>query len=90
MSIEKDKAIEFLGTEIVYDDNGQYLWSKRGDDLQMVLEVRGWGAIQHIKVEAPTTSADIQRAMGEWVAETLTAALRSEVEKSNQPTLDQP
>lgn len=43
------KLLDFIGTEVSYDDMGTQIWGIQEDGShQMLLEVRGWGAIQNL------------------------------------------
>jgi len=43
------KLLDFIGTEVSYDDMGTQIWGIQEDGgHQLLLEVRGWGAIQNL------------------------------------------
>jgi hypothetical protein len=78
------KVTDFIGNEVTYDKDGQYLWgTTEKDGMQMVGEIRGWGAIQNL-FKTPKGSIDFDAAMkfqdelGEWIADAINQKLKSE------------
>jgi len=68
---------EFVG-ETMYDDHGQMIF--RGvdkDNLQMFLDVRGWGAIQNMGFKTEQEMMDFQDKVGRWVSEIINNNLNS-------------
>lgn len=39
---------EFIGDRVIYDKEAQMIFGCKGKQLQLILDVRGWGAIQNI------------------------------------------
>jgi hypothetical protein len=80
------KVTDFIGTEVTYDRDGQYLWGEQPNDgLQMIGEIRGYGAIQNL-FKKPDGSVDFENAgkfqdeLGEWIADAINQKLKSTVE----------
>jgi hypothetical protein len=78
------KVTDFIGHTVSYDKHGQYLWgTTEKDGMQMVGEIRGWGAIQHL-FKNPDGSIDLSAAgkfqdeLGEWIADAINQKLKSE------------
>ena len=66
---------DFIGPKVYYDDHGQMIFSHKDDDgVQLILDVRGWGAIQHLfdKIE---DAEKFQDAIGNWIAEAINEKL---------------
>ena len=69
--IENNKmTIQEWLKDVYYDEYGQYLWSKQSSDggIQMIGEVRGWGAIQNLNIEDPDKFQD---EVGKFIAEAI-------------------
>ena len=58
---------KFIGERVIYDKAGQMIFGHKGDKLQLLLDVRGWGAIQHL-FGTEKEAADFQDEVGEWYA----------------------
>ena len=57
--------------DVYYDEHGQYLWAKDSDGkIQMIGEVRGWGALQH-EFEDEEESEDFQDEVGNFIADAI-------------------
>lgn len=87
------KVTDFIKGTVSYDKVGQYFWitGHTDDRVNMLGELRGWGAIQNmfkkkggqIDMEA---AAKFQDQVGEWVAEAINEKLeREEHLKENPP-----
>jgi hypothetical protein len=66
----------FIGTAKFDENNGGYIWGV--DDkggYQMIAEVRGWGAIQHL-FKTQSEAADFQDKMGMFIAEAINDKLK--------------
>jgi hypothetical protein len=70
------KPTEFIGEKVSYDQAGQMIFGHKGDKLQLLLDVRGWGAIQHL-FKTEKEAADFQDAVGEWYAEAINEKLQN-------------
>jgi hypothetical protein len=71
-----DDIREFVG-ETMYDDHGQMIF--RGvdkDNLQMFLDVRGWGAIQNMGFKTQQEMMDFQDKVGRWVTDVINDKLK--------------
>ena len=64
------KVQDFIGEKVSYYRHGQMIFGHKGDKLQLLLDIRGWGAIQHLFNEEKD-AADFQDAFGEWIAEAI-------------------
>jgi len=70
-SIPSDDAIKNFIGKAVYEQMGQRIWAVDSQDgHQMFLELRGWGAIQHL-FKTEKEAENFQDKLGEWVAETI-------------------
>jgi hypothetical protein len=75
--------LDFIGDKVEYDIDGQIIWSIKKDDMQMLLEVRGWGAIQNLfKNKDGTINLEkaeaFQDKMGNWIAEAVNEKILKE------------
>lgn len=71
-----DDIQDFVG-KTMYDDHGQMIF--RGvdkDNLQMFLDVRGWGAIQNMGFKTEQEMMDFQDKVGRWVSEVINNNLK--------------
>lgn len=70
-------VIDFIGDSVWYDEGGTYFWGQKGENLQMIGEVRGWGAIQNLFKKKDgsidmETAAAFQDELGKWMADAMT------------------
>lgn len=74
------KPEQFIGEKAVYDEAGQMIFAQTGDDMQMLLDVRGWGAIQNLPEfkNNAQKAANFQDELGEWIAEAINEKLQRE------------
>ncbi len=92
MNVEQfeKKLKEFMGSKVTYYDAGQMIFGKTekaGD--QLILDVRGWGAIQHLFKEEKE-AAEFQDAFGEWIAESINDKLEAyNTHVSKMPTMEE-
>jgi len=58
--------------DVYYDQFGQYLWSKQSEDgdIQMVGEIRGWGAIQQL-FGTHKECEEFQDQIGKFIADAI-------------------
>lgn len=77
------KAEDFIGPEVIYDPSGQIIWGKKEKgELQMIADIRGWGAIQNL-FKRPDKSIDFEKAsafqdeVGEWIADAINQKLNN-------------
>lgn len=58
--------------DIYYDPYGQYLWSLQDEDggSQMIGEVRGWGALQHL-FKTEDEASKFQDEVGKFIADAI-------------------
>jgi hypothetical protein len=72
-----EKLMTFLGKEAIYDDMSQKIWAKHADGgLQMLADIRGWGAIQNLFKEKDGSinellATNFQDEMGRWITEAI-------------------
>ena len=85
MSVDKKDIIEFIGKEAKFDEYSTgYIWGVREDgELQMIGEVRGYGAIQNLfKTDNGLVDFDkaneFQDAVGKFIAEAITEKIERE------------
>jgi len=66
---------DFIGTHVKYDSYGGYIWGVQPDNsVQMIGEVRGYGAIQHLFKD--TVSADkFQDELGQFIVDAINEKL---------------
>lgn len=78
----KKKIMDFIGKEVQY--LGGYFWGiKKKGELQMIAEVRGYGAIQNLFMNNKTgldvqSANDFQDELGKFIAEAITEKLNRE------------
>lgn len=65
----KEKLIEFIG-KAQYDQFGQIIWGNVRGGLQMLCDVRGWGAIQHL-FKSQEEAGKFQDYMGQFTADAI-------------------
>ena len=73
------KPIDFIGEKATCDQHGgQIIWgvNKEGD-VQMLLDVRGWGAIQHL-FKTEQEAANFQDELGAWFVEAINEKMKRE------------
>jgi hypothetical protein len=74
---------DFIGVKAKYDPHGTMIWGidKQGDN-QLLLDVRGWGAIQNLfKSKSGEVDFDsagkFQDEVGEWIADAINQKLNN-------------
>jgi hypothetical protein len=65
---------DFLGHTALYVKEGQMIFAKTGTELQPLLDLRGWGAIQQL-FKTQEDAAAFQDQLGEWVADAINRKL---------------
>ncbi len=81
---ENKKIIEFLGKKVIFDDHGQQIYAEHEDGgLQIIADIRGWGAIQNLFKEKDGSineylATTFQDGLGRWVAEAINEKLARE------------
>jgi hypothetical protein len=82
--IDYSDVIEFIGDRAQYDQyGGTYIWGRKesSEALQMIGEVRGWGAIQN-KFDDIEEAGDFQDKLGAFIALAITEKIKREKNKS--------
>ena len=80
------KVSDFIGEKATYDESGQMIFGvdKKGG-LQLIADVRGWGAIQNLFKNSDGTikaeASKFQDKLGEWLAEAINEKLEREKNK---------
>ena len=69
---------DFIGEKATYDEWGQIIWGHKGEDMQMLLDLRGWGAIQQL-FKDQDKAANFQDELGQWIAEAINEKLQKEL-----------
>ena len=74
---------EFIGDEVVYDKDGQRIWAKQKDGLQVICDIRGWGAIQNLfKDEKGSIEEEkaekFQDELGRWITDAINKKLKDD------------
>ena len=82
MSDKKPHIKDFIGHRVSYDGYGTYIWGERVNkdgeiELQMLADVRGWGAIQNLFKTGEEACA-FQDSIGEFIAEAINEKLERE------------
>lgn len=70
------KVKDFINGKVSYDKDGQYFWVHGNiNGIQMLAELRGWGAIQNMFVKNGKIDVDtagmFQDEIGEWIAQAI-------------------
>lgn len=69
------KPSEFIGDRVNYDSYGQMIFANKGNSQQLLLDVRGWGAIQNL-FKTEDEAAVFQDQLGEWIADAINEKLK--------------
>lgn len=78
--------MDFIGVKAQYDDYAQYIWGVRANgELQMLADLRGWGAIQNLfMIEGGGGQIDVtaaikfQHDLGEWIVDAINEKLEKD------------
>lgn len=68
------KPEEFIGEKVTYDKDSQRIFGHKGGKIQLLLDVRGWGAMQNI-FRYQEDAADFQDELGQWFADAINEKL---------------
>ena len=70
---------KFIGTKAIYYQDGTEIFgeNKKGE-LQIILDLRGWGKIQNIFKGNTQKAADFQDELGEWIVEAINEKLQKQ------------
>jgi len=72
------KPQDFIGKKATYDADGQIIWGEDAKGgLQMLLDVRGWGAIQHL-FKTQEEAMKYQDELGAWFTDAINEKLERE------------
>jgi len=72
---------DFIGVKAKYDKGAQMIMGvDKYDSIQLIADVRGWGAIQNLFKNKDGTidfekAEDFQDKLGEWIADAVTKKL---------------
>ncbi len=85
------KASDFIGTHASYDKESQKIWGNNKEGMQMIADLRGWGAIQNLfKNRDGSIRLDeaekYQDDLGEWIADAINQKLTNK--KTQEKTQD--
>ena len=74
------RVVEFIGEKVTYDQDGQIIWGEnRKEELQWLLDVRGWGAIQNL-FKTQKEAMEFQDELGAWFVDAINEKLKKERE----------
>ena len=71
------KVEDFIGDNVEYDESGQVIWGNKDDGQQLLIDVRGWGAIQNL-IKNNDKATKFQDDLGKWFAEAINEKLNKE------------
>lgn len=71
------KPSDFIGEKAIYDEHGQIIFASTGDDIQMFLDLRGWGRISKV-IPNLTEATKFQDNLGKWVVDAINEKLERE------------
>jgi len=74
---------EFIGEKAKYIPEGQMIFGGKKGDEQILLDVRGWGAIQYL-FKDQKEAGKFQDEFGQWVADAINEKLSGELEQANR------
>lgn len=72
------KPQDFIGRKVIYDNHAQMIFGMKDKALQMLLDVRGWGAIQNL-FKTQKKAAKFQNELGEWFADAINEKLNKDI-----------
>lgn len=72
------KIEQFIGDKVIYDNSGQQIYGVEKDGrLQLLIDLRAWGAIQQLHKKHPLGDIDYEAAasfqdeLGAWIADAI-------------------
>ncbi len=72
------KPQDFIGRKATYDADGQIIWGEDAKGgLQMLLDVRGWGAVQNL-FDSENEAIKFHDKLGAWFADAINEKLERE------------
>ena len=73
------KPQDFIGKKATYFEDGTQIFGENEKgELQMILDVRGWGAIQNLFKGNEQKAAEFQDELGAWFADAINEKLERE------------
>lgn len=71
------KPQDFIGVKAYYDVDGQMIWGENDKgEMQLLLNVRGWGAIQHL-LKTQQEAVKFQDELGQWITDAINEKLNN-------------
>lgn len=86
MKAAEQTVESFIGEKATYDSEGQKIWGNKGKHVQMIADLRGWGAIQNL-FKDKGGSIDMEKAenfqdkLGHWIADAINEKLEGNTMK---------
>lgn len=82
----EQKIKEFIGDKATYDNFGQKIWGNKNGNVQILADLRGWGAIQNLFMdnkgflsqEGLKNAEKFQDELGEWIVDAINQKLQNE------------
>jgi len=79
---EQEKQLRaFIGSHVKYDSEGTMIWGCDGDKIQLLADVRGWGAIQNLpqfkKDKDDKNAMLFQDALGQFIVDAINEKLKT-------------
>lgn len=68
---------EFIGDKVTYDKAGQMIFANKNGKQQLLVDIRGWGAIQNLFNLDMKAAAEFQDKLGLWIADAINEKLHS-------------
>jgi hypothetical protein len=79
------QVTDFINGEVSYDREGQYFWVHgNSNGIQMLAELRGWGAIQNMFVKSGKIDMKQAALFQDEVGEFIAAAINEKIERENK------
>ena len=67
---------EFIG-KAEYDPSGTMIWATRGKEMQLLADIRGWGAIQNL-FKTVEEAAKFQDEIGRFITDAINEKIQKE------------
>ena len=80
MTKEEQQIVDFIGTHVRYDRDGTMIWGVQPNgEHQLVLDVRGWGAIQNLPQfkNNELEAGNFQDAVGQFFVDAINEKLKT-------------